>query len=115
MEEPKDELIICIILASNEIEQNKIESQDENLDIRWIKKIDLRLWGPKPRIKKPSNKIRKELLKNYQFLKTRKNDLIRVVESEEGEQKAQFEMPRSKIEEIIEEIHASIYGPFLKV
>ena len=56
--------------------------------------------------KKPSNKIRKEFLKNYQFLKIRNNMLTRVVESKECQQKAQFVLPRRNIEEI----HAYIYG-----
>ena len=52
MEEPEDELMICIILTTDEIEQNKKESQDEDQDIRWIKKIDLRLWGKQVKNKK---------------------------------------------------------------
>ena len=59
MEEPEDELMICIILTSDEIEQNKIESQDEDLDIKWIKKLILDYGENKPRIKKPSNKSEK--------------------------------------------------------
>ena len=46
-------------------------------------------------------RIKKEFVKNYKFLKIRNNVLIRVEESEAGEQKAQFVLPRSKIEEII--------------
>jgi hypothetical protein len=89
------------------------EEQLKDDDIQWIKKLILKHGDSKPTIKKFENTIRQILFKEYNKLRVVDNILYRTTEDTNGFIRTQFVLPKQMTNEVIEQIHSSIYNAHL--